>query len=160
MASTASNPPRRREDEMAKHSPGVRRHGTARQEAEHDAAYSANGESQYSRQVASTPKLGEGKRTDGRLIREQSGALAKLRFKASIEMDPARLAKIGKDIEIKSKFLAKLKGQYAAEHPGEPEIAAPKISGPPSANWNWEDVTTLEGEDAFEPWDKSKGRRK
>ena len=89
---------------------GVVTHGTAKQNAEHSTGYSPNGESQHSRQIAHVNiKLGESKRTDGRLIREQSGALAKLRFKASIEMDPARLAKIRKDIEIKSRFVAKLK---------------------------------------------------
>ena len=132
--------------------PGVVRHGTAKQNAEHATGYSANGESMHSRQVAHVNiKLGEGRRTSGRLIREQSGALAKLKYRMTVETDEDRLRKIRKDIAIKSKFVAKLKKQYASEHPGEQDPAPTRAE---TNGWNWEDVTTLPGEDAFEPWNK------
>jgi hypothetical protein len=133
---------------------GVIKHGTARQEAEHEQGYSANGESRYSRNAAQVNiRLGEGRRTNGRLIREQSGALAKLKFKASIESDPVRLAKLRKDIGIKTKFIAKISAQYREEHPDDPMVVGPKV-GEQSAEWNWQTVDTIEGEDSFEPWDK------
>jgi hypothetical protein len=142
---------------MAKR-PGVVTTGTARDLAEHDGGYSANGESQHSRQVAhANLRLGEGKRTSGRLIREQDGALAKLKYQASIEMDPAKLAKIIKNIGIKSAFVAKLKGQYANEHPNETASATgqtrqgtkPGHLSPARSNretWNWTEVETIPGE--------------
>jgi hypothetical protein len=117
----------------------VFRNGTAKQIAEHATGYSANGESHHSRQIAhANVKLGEGKRTNGRLIREQSKALVRLKLKATTEMDPARLEKIRLNIEIKTVFLAKLSGQYSAEHPSE---------GP----WNWQEVVTIAGEDCLRP---------
>jgi hypothetical protein len=138
---------------------GVRQHGTARQSAEHDGGYSPNGESEHSRRSASTPKLSVGRRTDGKLLREVERALRKLQFHAREETNSTKLAKIEKNIEIKSKFLAKLKGQYADEHPNEmhkQNTCAPSKVGQPL--WNWDEVTTIPGEGAFDPWDKVKPR--
>jgi len=113
---------------------GVIKHGTAKEIAEHATGYAANGESQHSRQIAHVNiKLGEGKRTNGRLIREQSGALAKLKHRATIEMDPERLAKIRKDIQIKSRFVAKLKSQSEDYEPDRADVD--RVS---AAGWNWE----------------------
>src|SRR5260221_127510 len=93
--------------------PGVIRQGTAGQLADHGTGYSANGESQFSRQSASAPviKLGEGKRTHGRLIRDTEKELAKLEQREREEREPMRLAKIRANYCIKSAFLAKLKSE-------------------------------------------------
>jgi hypothetical protein len=87
--------------------------GTAGQLADHGTGYSANGESQFSRQSASAPviKLSEGKRTHGRLIRENQKGLVRLQRRAYEERDPVALAKIKKDIAIKTAFIAKLQSE-------------------------------------------------
>lgn len=112
----------------------VRVFRTPRQDTKKAPGYSGSGSSQHSRQSAhGAPKLGEGRRTNGRLIREQSRALEKLKFRASIENDTVRLAKVNKDIGIKTAFLSKLTAAYHDEHPNE------------------EEITTIPGEDNLRP---------
>jgi hypothetical protein len=96
--------------------PTVFRGGTAREIAEHGLGYSANGESQYSRNAAATANivLSKGKRTDGRLLRENENQLAKIAQRLSIETDPAKIMKLRKDHAIKSRFVEKLKSELGA----------------------------------------------
>lgn len=61
--------------------------------------------------MATNIRLGKGKRTDGRLIRETEGRLAKLVARLAIETDPERLAKVSLDVEIKTRFLEKLRSE-------------------------------------------------
>jgi hypothetical protein len=100
---------------------GIIRHGTARNLADHDDGYSANGESEFSRQSARAPNvsLNKGRRTDGRLIRETEKALRKLKCKASEVDDPIRLMKLEKNIAIKSAFLDRLRPPRITTIPGE-----------------------------------------
>jgi hypothetical protein len=92
---------------------GAIKHGSAKDLAEHDAGYSANGESEHSRRAASSPKisLSHGKRTDGRLIRENESKLAKIRARLLTENNPAQLVKLKRDFEIKSAFIERLKSE-------------------------------------------------
>jgi hypothetical protein len=134
---------------------GAFKHGK-KKNTDAEPGYSASGESQHSREAAHVNiRLGEGKRTDGRLIREQSGALAKLKFKAEIEIDPAKLAKLQKDIAIKTAFVAKLNGRYAEQHDGGISMPNKKINvkpRDPSATWNWTEVENINsGEDYLRP---------
>ena len=101
--------------------PGIVRHGTARNLADHRDGCSANGESEFSRQSAHAPNisLNKGKRTDGRLIRETEKALGKLKYRASEERDPKRIMKLEKNIAIKSAFLDRLRPPRITTIPGE-----------------------------------------
>jgi hypothetical protein len=99
--------------------PGVVRRGTARDLADHDAGYSANGESEHSRRAASAPNFTtrshvartKGKHTSADLIAENKSLLAKLRGEILTETNPARLAKLRRNLEIKSRFVAKLESE-------------------------------------------------
>ena len=126
------------------------KHGTAAQLADHGVGFSANGESQWSRRSASVPKiaLSRGTRTDGRLIREVERDLGKLRHQASIEREPVRLAKLRKNITIKSAFLKKLQGHSDETHP----TARSEHALPQSRRLSETQVTTLPGEDEAS-WD-------
>src|ERR1700737_4954471 len=110
---------------MAHAAPGVVKHGSAKNLADHGAGYSANGESEFSRQSAHAPNvsLKKGKRTDGRLIRETEKALRKLKYRASEERDPTRLMKLEKNIAIKSAFLDRLRPPRIITIPGELEAS-------------------------------------
>jgi hypothetical protein len=128
---------------MAARGPGVVRHGTARDLADKAMGYVASGTSEHTRQIShANIKLGDGKRTDGRLLRETAKELAKLEHKLTCETDPVRRAKCAKNVSIKRSFLAKIEKQLADEHPNEPKVK--------TRNW----ITNLPGENDFEPWDK------
>ena len=139
-------------DQMAK---GAIKGTSARDLAEHDEGYSANGEGEYSRRSASPPNiaLSTGRRTSGRLIRENQHALRKLEQHARIENDPIRKAKIRKNIAIKSSFLAKLKGQYEHQPSTTATGSAEDRAKPGSRSrknsecWDWSEVETFPGED-------------
>jgi hypothetical protein len=121
----------------------VRQHGTARDLAEHAVGYSANGESQHSRNVAqASVRLGEGKRTDGRLLRETAKELAKLEHRLECETDPARRAKHAKNIAIKKIFLSRIEQQFSG---------AASVGHEPLVR---ERITVLYGENDIVPWDK------
>jgi hypothetical protein len=94
--------------------PTVIRGTSARDLAEHGLGYSANGESQYSRNAAATAAnivLSKGKRTDGRLLRENENQLAKITRRLAIETDPAKIMKLRQDREIKTRFVNKLRSE-------------------------------------------------
>jgi hypothetical protein len=105
---------------MARVAPGVVRHGTAKNLADVGQGYSANGESEFSRQSAhsanavkmrgNSPKT-TGKRTTAEIIAQNETQLAKLRGNLLIENNPARIAKMKRDLEIKSAFVARLKAE-------------------------------------------------
>ena len=96
--------------------------GTARDLADHAAGYSASGESEFSRQIAHSanvklagyvePKAPQWTRTArealGEKIAKQTQFLAALHMKLRFEPDEERRAKIRKNIEIKTRYLAKL----------------------------------------------------
>jgi hypothetical protein len=115
--------------------------------------FAASGSSVYSRDVAKREpeiNLNKGKCTDGRLIRFQIKQLMKLQQQVLTETNPERLAKLRKNVGIKSAFIAKLQGRYEGEH-GEPATVGPE-PGHASEDWNWESVTDLPGENDIEPW--------
>ena len=97
---------------MAKILRGVFRRGTAAELADHAIGFSANGESMWSRNSAN-PK-GDGKRNRRRSyspeeeISVSKTALAKLHQSAGTETDPVKLTKLRKNIEIKTRYIAKL----------------------------------------------------
>jgi hypothetical protein len=99
--------------------PGVITRGTARDLADHDAGYSPNGESEHSRRSASAPNFTtrshvartKGKHTSAALIAENQSLLAKLRGEMLTETNPAKLAKLRKNFEIKTRFITKLESQ-------------------------------------------------
>jgi hypothetical protein len=105
---------------MAKR-PGVTSVGTARDLAEKGLGYAANGIGEYSRHSAHSqniklpgyvehgPKV-RGPRAPGQLLGETIKALAKLERDARTERDLTRLAKLKKNIGIKSAFIARLGG--------------------------------------------------
>jgi hypothetical protein len=116
--------------------------GTAREEAERAAGFSANGESQWTRGAARPADgidrpgaLKGGHRTNERLIREVTRELNKLSEKIAVERDRERLIKLGKNYAIKEKFLARLR------NPND----RTKI-----------EVTTLHGEEEFIKWERIK----
>lgn len=114
--------------------------GTAREEAERAAGFSANGESEHTRRVSRPAgglerTLKDGHRSNERLIRETIRALDKLSVRIAVEKDKERLLKLGRDYAIKTKFLDRLK------NPND----RTKI-----------EVTTHFGENEFIPWEKIK----
>lgn len=127
---------------MARRPPGVISQGTARQLAElPDAAYSANGESQFSRQSASTPNIrtqsyaprqqrADQKKTPEALLKFQRSALAKLRYDLSMAKDATKRAKIAKNIGIKSRFIATL------EKAASPRAEITTLPGADEADWS------------------------
>jgi hypothetical protein len=85
--------------------------------------YSANGESQHSRQVATGAKQKieqqqrrswpqRGRRTLIELIAENATELEQLIDRSNRETDPERVRKIMRNIEIKQRFLATLRSEY------------------------------------------------
>jgi hypothetical protein len=106
---------------------GVKRSGTARENAEHAAGYSSSGESQYTRIVSrghASPMMAHretrGKRGQGRplpeLVRETAGALAYMQAQLRVAESGAFREKLLKNIPIKTRFLAKLREQLEAGH--------------------------------------------
>jgi hypothetical protein len=95
--------------------PGVITEGTARDLADSGVGYSCNGESQFSRNAAqpntttrSHVARTKGKHTSAALIAENKSLLATLRGAILIETSPAKLAKLRKNFEIKSRFIERL----------------------------------------------------
>lgn len=105
--------------------PGVIRHGTARDLDNLGIGYSASGSSEHSRHAAHSqntktagyvePKPPLWARTEreqlGEKIAKQAKFLAALHMRLRTETSPERAAKFGKDIEIKTRFLEKLKAE-------------------------------------------------
>jgi hypothetical protein len=151
---------------MAKR-PGVVSHGTARDLADHSVGYSASGESQFSRNAASTgggrdadqlPDSIKGRYAPDRksnLIFRNRQEIRKIARKIKDETDPAKLAKLKKNYAIKSMFLAKLERARHEHQPSE-TTAGPATIGPEpgeiSEAWNWETVTEIPGENDFDPF--------
>ena len=102
--------------------PGVVQQGTSRDLADHGEGYSANGESEHTRQSAhshniklpsyreATPRVRGPRSSTSALIAECTKALAKLKYDLTRTDDPIRLAKIKKNIAIKSRFIVKIGG--------------------------------------------------
>lgn len=100
---------------------GVVRHGTAREHAALDGAFSASGTSEYSRHAAHaadmklphwtpTPRHKPRPHLElGEKIAEQAMLLGSLYMRLRTERSEDRRTKIRKDIDIKSRFLEKLK---------------------------------------------------
>jgi hypothetical protein len=101
------------------HRPGVTTRGTAKDLADHGVGYSSNGEGEYSRRSAQAPEVtmvgfvpkGRGKQTTPALIAEHTSLLAKLRGEMLLETDPARLAKLKKNFDIKQRFVDRLRNE-------------------------------------------------
>ena len=109
---------------MARAAPGVIRSGTAQELAALGTGYSASGVSEHSRHVSHgvrnikgenyvPPKAPFWTRSDkqllGEKIAEQATLLSALHMRLRSEASRERRAKITKDIEIKTKFLERLK---------------------------------------------------
>jgi hypothetical protein len=107
---------------MAKRAPGVVTHGTAKQAADVGIGYTASGVSEHSRQIAHStntkmqgyvepepPRWLQGDPTLDEKIADQTKKLAALRARLKTERDPERRAKVMKNIEIKTRFIAQLK---------------------------------------------------
>jgi hypothetical protein len=104
---------------------GVHRHGTAADLADQGQGYASSGESQFSR-IASrgdgAPMMAHqeprGPRGHGLpmadLIRRTSVELRHMQCDLGIEDDPKRRVKLIKNIEIKTRFLAKLNAEAAS----------------------------------------------
>lgn len=110
---------------MAKHGPGVRQHGTAR-DADNAPGYTASGTSEHSRHSAhgaksqvEEPDFAKGKpikrRTRLELIRDNRRELDKVKKKLEIERDPIRIEKLKRSVELKSYFLHKLEEEQRHE---------------------------------------------
>lgn len=94
------------------------RFGRPHELAEHDEAFSASGESMYSRRVAKAganfkfdrpPRRIRGrKHTPAELITECERRLEWMEAELRIETDPTRKAKLAKDISIRGTFLTRL----------------------------------------------------
>jgi hypothetical protein len=92
-------------------------HGTAKNLADHGVGYTSNGESEYSRNSARPGRdinLADGgkrPRDDNRLLRETEKELAKLERSLARETNSIRLAKLRKNLEIKTLFIVRLKNE-------------------------------------------------
>src|SRR5260370_36831316 len=95
---------------------GVISHGTARDLAEKGEGYAANGLSEHSRHAAHSQNIKlpsyqanvrkiRGPKSSAELIEEATKALAKLQRDARSETNPVRLAKLRKNVEIKTRFI-------------------------------------------------------
>ena len=103
-------------------SPATLTTGTAKENAEHDEGFSANGESQFSRRAAHPDNV----RLQGYKRPRPKMALAadigfnvieieRMQRALTVERDPKRIAKLRKNIEIKTKFVERLKSEIDAE---------------------------------------------
>jgi hypothetical protein len=124
--------------------------GTARESAEHGEGFSANGESQYSRRAAQPDNIKmrgfhEGERGTGKYrgprsiadnIRFIETELRQVQTALIHETAPERIAKLKKKIEIKTRFLDRLRGE---------------LSG---ATRDASRVETIPGDFDIEPWDR------
>jgi hypothetical protein len=125
---------------------------TVAQFADRDAGDSPNSENQHSHRTASVPThiLDQGRQTNGRLVRENERALRKLRYRASEERSPIKLAKINKNIAIKVAFIAKLKSQYNDVHQQTVTTGSTRRGTKARRRalkfWDWEQVETIPGE--------------
>jgi hypothetical protein len=107
------------------HRPGVTSQGTANDLAELGNGYAANGESEHSRRAARPDryvtfarlieKVQSNERRD-HLIRRHSRALANLRGDIMVAKrnDPARVAKLEKNLEIKQRFVDRLRSEKSS----------------------------------------------
>jgi hypothetical protein len=99
--------------------PGVFTRGTARDLADLGNGYAANGEGQYSRQAASPPLVAlsgyvpktRGRRSHSALIAQNVSLMAKLRGDLLLTDDPIKRARIEKNLDIKQRFIARLKAE-------------------------------------------------
>jgi hypothetical protein len=103
--------------------------GTARGLARHEAGYSASGEGQWSRKVASGPAgpkfsgspsriRGAGiDRTLAGQIEFERARMRKLQIDIDLETNPTRRAKLERDEDIKANFLARLIAEQQGEAP-------------------------------------------
>jgi hypothetical protein len=108
--------------------PGVVRHGTARQLADVGIGYTASGAGEYTRQAAHAaagikmnshaPRKDRGRDFPGKRyptmslgekIAFQASALAKLNIDLILETSAEKRAKIAKNVDIKTRFLERLK---------------------------------------------------
>jgi hypothetical protein len=109
-----------------KRAPNVTRHGTPKDLADHGVGYVSSGEGEFSRRAAGggnvkmrgyeEPKpRGEGTsrlrgpRSKDALIAENERALKKLRERITRENIPALFIRLKQQIEIKSRFIARLR---------------------------------------------------
>jgi hypothetical protein len=139
---------------------GSIKHGTGGQLADHDAGYSANGESQFSRQSASTPDIklngyaprqqhANKKKTTEQLIRFQKSALARMRYDLSMGQSTIKRQKLEKNIAIKTKFIATLERSQHEHQSQTPATGQTREGTKPdhvSKAWNWTEVETIPGE--------------
>jgi hypothetical protein len=99
--------------------PGVTRTGTAKDLADRAVGYVSSGESMWSRNAASPGNIKlagyqgnirkvRGPKSNEELIAEATKALAKLQRDVRAETNPVRLAKLRKNFEIKTRFIARL----------------------------------------------------
>jgi hypothetical protein len=105
----------------AKFRPRVITHGTAKDLADNAVGYSPNGESEHSRRSAQpTPTMvghvrkGRGPQTTAELVADHTSRLAKLRGEMLLETNPARLAKLKKNFDIKQKFVDRLRNEKSS----------------------------------------------
>jgi hypothetical protein len=112
---------------MVRAAPKVTRRGTAADLANLGVGYSASGASEHTRQAAHStnvkmrsyeepapPKWHQDGPTLGEKIADQAKKLAALHMRLRFERDPERCEKVRKNIEIKTKYLAKLKSEQLA----------------------------------------------
>jgi hypothetical protein len=108
---------------MAVKAPNVTRHGSPRDLADHAVGYSANGESQHSRQSAHSQQKSEHAARDRPMRPTRGGAreffarttkqIAKLRGDISLEPNLDRKAKLQRDLELKTALALRLENEIA-----------------------------------------------
>jgi hypothetical protein len=103
--------------------------GTPRDLAQHDSGYTANGESEHTRHVArggapmlrsavAPRRISKGHQLPlPQLIRETRGGIRWLECELQIEMRPARLTLLTKNLEIKRRYLATLIAEQQGDQP-------------------------------------------
>ncbi|WMT75069.1 hypothetical protein [Bradyrhizobium sp. Ash2021] len=105
-----------------KRPPNVHRGTTSRDLADHGVGYSASGESEFSRRAASVPNVKmpsyavskpklRGPLSRPEVIAENERELLKLRDRIRLATDPAKLAKLKKNLNIKMSFVEKLRAE-------------------------------------------------
>jgi hypothetical protein len=137
--------------------PGAVTHGTARDLADHGAGYSANGESQFSRQSASTAdsvklpsyaprqQRADKKKSPEALLKFQRSALARLRYDLSMATSTIRRQKIENNLAIKTRFIATLERSIHVNFPStSPTGSAPARAR--SREISEDQITTIPGE--------------
>ncbi len=100
--------------------PGVISRGGPKDLSDHAVGYVASGEGEYSRRAASpdanatmpsyAPKT-RGPRNNAALIAQNESQMAKLRGDMLIETDPAKLAKLKKNFDIKQRFVERIRNE-------------------------------------------------